>query len=240
MYVWYNLHFLVSQHRSGKLQIQMRLRTDLGAGGAGAVRIQSSSACACAHAGGWQRQFVYCRRCGRGCGWRTGAGTECSCYWCSCCWCRRGCRRFRLSLLGNGIIGFTVLQFGTIQRLLTLLGVKVPDGNCVAGAVSGLDFMRITFVWPEENQTIKLGLNIRHCCARRWSNTIEIYKIQINFFLLVGIPYSLPQYAAALSGIPVDVQVVYGCNDPSVLVGIVHMHNIMCTRSRITSDHSLK
>lgn len=235
MYVWYNLHFLVSQHRSGKLQIQMRLRTDLGAGGARAVRIQSSSACACAHAGGWQRQFVYWRRCGRGCGWRTGAGTECS-----CCCCRRGCRWVRLSLLGNGVISFTVLQFGTIQRLLTLLGVKVPDGNSVAGAVSGLDFMRITFVWPEENQTIKLGLNIRHCCARRWSNTRIIEQIQINFIFLVWIPNNLPQYAATLSGIPVDVQVVYGCNDASVLVGIVHMHNIMCARTRIASDHSLK
>lgn len=183
---WYNLHFLVSQHRSGKLQIQMRLRTDLCAGGAWAIRhirIQSSSASASAHAGGRQRQFIDWRRCGRGCGWGTGAGTECSWYWCCCCsWCfRRGCCcRVEFRLLGNGVVCFTVLQFGTIQRLLTLLRIKVPDGNCVAGAVCRLDFMRITFVRPEKNQTVKLGLNIRHCCAGRWSNTIGIENKNTN------------------------------------------------------------
>lgn len=50
----------------------------------------------------------------------------------------------------------------------------------------------------------------------------------------------LPQNAAALFGIPVDVQVVYGCYDASILVGIVHMHDIMCARARIASDHRLK
>lgn len=77
MCVDYNLHFLVSQHRSGKLQqqIEMRLRADFGTGCAGAVRhirIQCSSAGSCAHASRWQ-QFIDGRGGGTGAG---GGGTR--------------------------------------------------------------------------------------------------------------------------------------------------------------------
>jgi len=75
--------------------------------------------------------------------------------------------------LSSHIVRLAVLQFGSIQGLLALLGIEIPDGDGIAGTMSGLHFVGISDVRPEEYQTVELGLNVRHCCSGRRSNSVN-------------------------------------------------------------------
>lgn len=70
------------------------------------------------------------------------------------------------------IVRLAVFQLGPNEGLLAFLGIEVPDGDGIAGTVSGLHFVGIPNVRPEEYQAIKLGLNIRHCGSGCWPNSV--------------------------------------------------------------------
>lgn len=219
-----NLHIFGCPSLSSQHGLRAYLTT-CGARIARHIRIQGSGACG--HAG---RQTRWRRR------------------GCSCWGCRSGCGRcgcgVRLCLLGLGlschVVRLAVLQFRPVEGLFALLGIEIPNSDGIAGSVSGLYFVRVTFVRPEEYQAVEFRFNVRNSGARRGSNSVGCIS-EFSLFLFECFVYeNLPQDAAAFPRVPVYVQVIDGRYDPSIFVGIVHVHDVVCPGAGVACHHSLR